>query len=364
MAEMKTQEIIRFGIVGCANIAIKVSRAISLAPNAVIVAVGSRSLTKAQSFISGNGLDPNAVKAYGSYDEVLEDSTVDAVYMPLPTSLHVKWATKAAEKGKHLLLEKPCALNVAELDLILGKCEQSRVQFMDGTMWMHHPRTEKMKQLLLDPDQFGQLRMVNSLFTFPVSSDFLENDIRVKPDLDALGALGDIGWYCIRSVLLASNFQLPKQAVALRNPVLNTAGVILSCGASLVWDDGKVATFHCSFLSHLTMQLTAIGTKGTLTVNDFVIPFEEKCAEFIFLSEGGFNELVSGWRKVPSNHVVNTELPQEARMVAEFSRLVGGVKSNGMAPEVKWPQVTRKTQLVLDAVKASIHNGFVPVDIV
>lgn len=97
---------------------------------------------------------------YGSYDAVLDDPDVDAVYVPLPTSLHIKWAVLAAQKKKHLLLEKPVALNVGEFDQILEACESSGVQFMDATMWMHHPRTAKMREFLSDSSHFGQLKTV------------------------------------------------------------------------------------------------------------------------------------------------------------------------------------------------------------
>ncbi|KAI3819808.1 hypothetical protein L1987_13660 [Smallanthus sonchifolius] len=133
------------GNFGCANIARKVSRAMIMSPNTTISAIGSRSLEKATAFASANHF-PESTKVYGRYDAVLDDPDVDAVYVPLPTSLHVRWAVLAAEKKKHVLLEKPVALNVGELDTILAACESSGVQFMDATMWMHHPRTAKMKQ--------------------------------------------------------------------------------------------------------------------------------------------------------------------------------------------------------------------------
>ena len=153
------ETMIRFGILGCADIARKVSRSITLAPNATLYAVGSRSLEKAERFAAANGFPPSA-KVYGSYEAVLDDPDVDAVYVPLPTSLHLKWAVLAAKKKKHLLLEKPVALNVSEFDRILEACESNGVQFMDGTMWMHHPRTAKMRELLSDPQRFGRLKSV------------------------------------------------------------------------------------------------------------------------------------------------------------------------------------------------------------
>ncbi|CAL5414834.1 unnamed protein product [Camellia sinensis] len=354
---------IRFGILGCAGIARKVSRAIILAPNAALYAIGSRSIDKASKFAAANSFPPSA-KIYGSYDGVLDDPAVDAVYVPLPTSLHIRWAVLAAEKKKHLLLEKPVALNVSEFDQILKACEANGVQFMDATMWMHNPRTAKMTEFLSDSQIFGQLKTINSCFTFAANPDFLKNDIRVKSDLDALGALGDAGWYCVRSILWIADFELPKTVTALRDPIFNEAGVFLSCGASLHWEDDKVATFHCSFLSNLTMDVTASGTKGTLHIRDLIIPFEEDKASFTVATESGFDELMTTWVPKPSEHTVTTDLPQEACMVREFSRLVAGIKGNGQSPEKKWPTYSRNTQLILDAVKASIEKGFEPVEIV
>ncbi|KAI4346575.1 hypothetical protein L6164_007460 [Bauhinia variegata] len=354
------ETIIRIGIIGCADIARKVSRAIALAPNATLHAVGSRSLDKARKFAAANGFPPH-VKVYGSYEALLDDPVVDAVYVPLPTSLHVHWAVLAAQKKKHLLLEKPVALNTAEFDHIIDECESNGVQFMDCTMWMHHPRTAKMAEFLSDEQRFGLPRYIHACFAFSADPDFLKNDIRVKPDLDALGALGDIGWYCVRAILFAANYELPKTVIALRQPVLNEAGVILACGATLYWEDGKVANFHCSFLSNLTIDLTAVGTKGTLHVHDFTLPFQEREASFSAGSESSFDDLVTKWDPQPSRHTVNTDLPQEVHMVREFSRLVGAIKFNNGKPEKKWPTISRKSQLVLDAVRTSIDSNFEPI---
>ncbi|KAF6149331.1 hypothetical protein GIB67_026187 [Kingdonia uniflora] len=153
MAELQ----IRFGILGCAEIARKVSRAITLSPNTTLHAVSSRTIEKAQKFASENNF-PLSAKIYGSYEALLDDPDVDAVYVPLPTSLHVRWAVLAAEKKKHLLLEKPVAVNVGEFDRIVEACEVNGVQLMDGTMWMHHPRTKKMKEFLSNSPRFGQLK--------------------------------------------------------------------------------------------------------------------------------------------------------------------------------------------------------------
>ena len=199
---------------------------------------------------------------------------------------------------------------------------------------------------------------IQSSFTMAVDPDFLEKDIRTKPDLDALGALGDTGWYCIRGILWAANYELPKTVIAIREPVISEAGVILSCGASLHWEDGKVATFHCSFLANLTMDLIATGTKGTLHVNDYVLPYQDDEASFTSGSKSGFGQLSTGWAPKPVTHTVKTDLPQEALMITEFARLVKAIKLDNLEPEKRWPAISRKTQVVIDAVKASIERGF------
>ncbi|CAL1356690.1 unnamed protein product [Linum trigynum] len=345
---MSSEPKIRFGIMGCADIAKKVSRAISLAPNAELSAVASRTLEKATAFAAANNFPPDA-KVYGSYEALLDDPEIDAVYIPLPTTLHLKWASLAAQKKKHVLLEKPVAVSVPELDQILAACEANGVQFMDGTMWLHHPRTAKMKEFLTSEDGFGELRTVHSCLSFPADEWLHKDNIRLNPDLDSLGALGDVGWYCAYSILWAADYELPKTVIATPGAVISEAGVILACGASLRWEDGKSATFHCSFLAKMESSITAVGTKGpTLEVNDYVIPIAEKEASFVASS---------------SQHVVPTDIPQEACLIRELSRLVGEIKVNGGKPDLTWASRSRKTQRVLDAVKESIDNGFQPVEI-
>lgn len=156
---------IRIGVLSCANIVRKVSRAINLAPNATVSAIASisNSIEEMKSFAASNNFPPTA-KIHGSYESLLEDPDVDAVYFPIPASLHVEWAVRAAQKGKHILLDKPVALNVYEFDQIVEACEANGIQFMDGTQWIHNPRTAKIKEFLTDPVSFGQLKTVSVFF--------------------------------------------------------------------------------------------------------------------------------------------------------------------------------------------------------
>lgn len=181
----------------------------------------------------------------------------------------------------------------------------------------------------------------------------------MKPELDALGALGDAGWYCIGAILWTMNQKLPTTVTALPTTIRNSAGVILTCSASLYWEeDETIATFYCSFISHETMDLSVCGSNGTLHVGDLIIPYEENSAAFSFTSGAMFADLQIGWNVKPREVQVATELPQEAMMIREFSRLVKGIKDHRLQPDTKWAQTSRITQLVLDAVKNSIDNGY------
>eukprot|EP00253_Pinus_taeda_P003288 PITA_03288 len=150
---------VRFGVLACADIVRKVGRAIGMAKGSTIHALGSRSLEKAQAFAAHNNF-PTRTKLYGSYQEVIDDADVDVVYIPLPTTLHLEWVIKAAQNKKHVLLEKPPALTVEDMDKMIEACDRNGVQLMDGTMWVHHPRTTRMAELLNNPQPFGNVKEV------------------------------------------------------------------------------------------------------------------------------------------------------------------------------------------------------------
>jgi len=357
MGEEEAVGRVRFGVLGCADIVRKVARAIGMAKGATIHALGSRSLEKAKAFAADNNF-PTQTKLYGSYAEVLDDADVDVVYIPLPTTLHLEWAVKAAQKKKHVLLEKPPALTVEDMDKMIEAFDRHGVQLMDGTMWVHHPRTARMAELLNNPQLFGNLKEVHSIVSYAASHEFLEKNIRSRPDLDALGAQGDIGWYCCRAILWANDYQMPQNVRAMPAPIFNASGVIMSCGATFMWEDGRLATYHASFLSHATMNLTVQGTRGTLHVEDFCIPFEETNASFKFISDMKPKPLFLGWENRPDEHKVIAEVPQEVAMIEELSRIVKNIRDGEGKIDPFWPSITRKTQVLVNAVMESIHSNF------
>ncbi|KAM6595573.1 hypothetical protein CsatA_006097 [Cannabis sativa] len=209
-----------------------------------------------------------------------------------------------------------------------------------------------MKNLISHFETFGQINFI-------YSTEFLESNIRVKPDLDGLGALGDLGWYCIGALLWGKDYQLPTTVQAV-DVTTNCTGVILSFTAAFHWDissNNSAATIHCSFFSNTSMDLTISGSNATIHTNDFIIPYQEDSASFELSCGAMFVDLHIGWNAVPEEVRVDCELPQEALMVEEFSRLVRGVVYDGVQPNCKWPEISRKTQLVLDGVKRSIDSG-------
>lgn len=187
----------------------------------------------------------------------------------------------------------------------------------------------------------------------------------MKPDLDAHGALGDLAWYCIGASLWAKDYQLPTTVTALPDVTRNAAGVILSCTASLQWDQPNhtISTIYCSFLSHTTMDLAICGSNGSVHLKDFIIPYQETSASFEITSGAKFVDLHIGWNVEPEEVHVASELPQEALMVQELARLIEDIRDCGSSPSSKWPEISRKTQLVVDAVKKSLDLGCKPVSL-
>ncbi|KAH1207115.1 putative oxidoreductase [Glycine max] len=154
--------------------------------------------------------------------------------------------------------------------------------------------------------------LIHTCLTYNPGPEFLKNSIRVKPDLDGLGALGDTGWYCIRAILWTVDYELPKSVLAFPGAILNEE---------------------------------VLGTKGCLRLHDFALPFEESLGhgKFLEASELDYGKIEPGmWCPKPNEHVVETGFSQDALMVKEFADLVQKVKGCEMKPEKTWPVLSRK----------------------
>src|SRR5260221_8171530 len=149
---------LRWGILSTAQIARKNWKAIRNTGNGTVVAVASRDAGRARQFISECQTEApmeTMPQALGSYEELLASKDIDAVYIPLPTGLRKEWVLCAAQAGKHIVCEKPCATSVADLDEMIEACREHRVQFMDGVMFMHSRRLEALRAVLDDNTSVG-----------------------------------------------------------------------------------------------------------------------------------------------------------------------------------------------------------------
>lgn len=358
----------RWGILGAANIARKNWQAIRDAGNATLVAVASRDAARARSFIAECQTDaphPQAPEAIHGYAELLARPDIDAVYIPLPTGVRTEWAVRAAEAGKHVLAEKPAGCSATEVRQIIAACARKRVQYMDGVMFMHSQRLQKMRAVLDDGKRVGSIRHIASQFSFAGDEDFFATVARTHGELEPLGCLGDLGWYCIRLSLWALHEQLPLQVtgrICSETPAsARGVSVPLEFSGNLFFADGVSASFHCSFTAHNAQWAIISGSRGVLQLSDFVVPFsgqqtrfgidqsefEIKCCQFN-MRENRAEEQASE----PANNAPGS---QEAALFRDFSDgvLTGRIDS-------RWPEMTLNTQRVLDACLLSARQGSVP----
>ena len=270
---------LRWGILGTANIARRNWKAIQLTGNSTIAAVASRDLERSRQFIAECQTEvpvETVPQAFGSYADLLASDAVDAVYIPLPTGLRSEWVVRAAEAGKHVVCEKPCAPSVADLRRMVDACKSHGVQFMDGVMFMHSRRMELLRQVLEDQQQVGDVRRIASAFTFRQSPEFFVENIRTDSLLEPHGCLGDLGWYCIRFALWARGWQLPLQVTGRllsEHRRANTPSAVPTAfSGELLFAEGVSAGFYCSFLTETEQWVRLSGTRGVVHVPDFVLP--------------------------------------------------------------------------------------------
>jgi predicted dehydrogenase len=259
-----------------------------------------------------------------------------------------------AKSGKHILSEKPCATDAAELSITIDQCKKHGVQFMDGVMFRHSLRTDRIREYIRDPQHFGQLTRIASHFSFYGDDDFRSNDIRTKSNLERFGCLGDLGWYNILFTLCMVNFELPQRVSGNilshhRDPSCDAA-VPMSFSAELSFKDGVTASFYCSFESDLQQWASVGSTHGHVWLNDFVIPFSGRKPRF-----NAFHTTTEGEHCVMAMHEGKTEIEvnetshgevdsQETKLFRKFAAIV-----NSGQLDWSWAEASLKTQTVMDA---------------
>jgi predicted dehydrogenase len=260
-------EKIRWGILSTASIGYRrVVPAIQQSRNGVVTAIASRSLEKAREFAA----DRNIPKSYGSYEELIADPDIDAIYNPLPNSQHAEWSIRCAEAGKATLCEKPLASDTAEAQTMVDAFVSRGVPFTEGFMYRFHPQNVKVKQLLSE-GAVGDINVMQASFTFAIRG---EDNIRLNKDL-AGGSLMDVGCYCINVMRLMTGEE-PVSARAVQE-IGAQSGVDEKFSGILKFPSGVVGHFDSGMRSFRTHTYEIRGTKGRIYVGEAFVaePYTE-----------------------------------------------------------------------------------------
>ncbi|MBI5930758.1 MAG: Gfo/Idh/MocA family oxidoreductase [Chloroflexi bacterium] len=249
---------IRWGVISTANIGKgRVIPAIQKSSNGRVMAIASRHLEKAQA-VAG---ELNIPTAYGSYEALLNDPNIDAIYNPLPNSEHAEWSIRCAEAGKPTLCEKPLARNAAEAQQMVDAFAQKGVPFAEAFMYRFHPQTDKVRELLAE-GRIGDVHLLNASFTFSLNR---EDNIRLNKDL-AGGALMDVGCYCVNVIrLLTGEEPVGVQGFAKFG---EKSGVDESLIGLLQFPSGVLGHFDCGLRSHRVHIYEIRGSAGRILVEE------------------------------------------------------------------------------------------------
>lgn len=360
----------RWGILSTAEIGQKNWQAIWRTENGVVSAVASRDLGKAQTFIDlcqKNYAFEDPPTPVASYDDLINSDSVDAIYIPLPTGLRKEWVIKAANAGKHVICEKPCAVNAADLSEMIDHCKRNRVQFMDGVMYMHSARLAAVRNEL-DQGRIGKIKRINCLFSFNAPDEFRDGNIRTNSNLEPHGCLGDLGWYTIRFALWAMKGELPQRVTGRilsdihREP--SPEAVPMEFSGELFFANNVSAGFYVSFETGMQQSATICGTDGQITVPDFVLPYFGNNL-FYRVSKAEF--VVDGCEFVMEQHDTEhgvheygngSTCAQETNMFRTMNEIVLLDQLDDW-----YPEMSLKTQTILDACFESAKAESEPVSL-
>ena len=247
---------IAWGILSTARIAGRMVEGARAAGDAEVVAVGSRNAQTAQAFADTHGIP----RAHGSYETLLADPDVEAIYIPLPNSLHVEWTLRALEAGKHVLCEKPMDRRPEPVARAFDLAQARGLVLSEALMWRHHPQTARLRSLL-DDGAIGEVRLVRACFSFLLAGDV---DVRLDPALDG-GALMDVGCYAVSGVrLVAGGEPLSVAAEVVTGP----SGVDMRLAALLRFDGDVLGIIDCGLDLPSRGELEIAGSEGRIVLTD------------------------------------------------------------------------------------------------
>ncbi|HEY0345173.1 MAG TPA: Gfo/Idh/MocA family oxidoreductase [Solirubrobacteraceae bacterium] len=221
-----------------------------------VVAVASRDERRARDHAELFGIP----RAHGSYEALLADPDVEAVYVSLPNALHVEWTVRALEAGKHVLCEKPMDRRPQEVARAFDVAEREGLVLSEAFMWRHHPQTRRVRELL-EEDAIGDVRLVRACFSFAVAGD---GDVRLDAALHG-GSLMDVGCYCVSGARLAAGGE-PVSVVAER--VAGANGVDVRFSGILRFDGDVLAILDSGLDIPARDELEIVGSQGRLLLAD------------------------------------------------------------------------------------------------
>jgi xylose dehydrogenase (NAD/NADP) len=289
-------ETLRLGLLSTASINREILAAASSSDRVEVVAVGSRDGARARAYANEHGLE----RAHASYEALLVDPYVDAVYISLPNALHHEWTMRALEAGKHALCEKPYSRHPDEVEEAFDRAEQARLVLMEAFMFRHHPQTSMVKELL-DGGAVGRVNYIRAAFRFMLQD---ANDVRARPELDG-GSLMDVGCYCISG----ARFLAGEPERVSGEQIVGPTGVDMSFQGTMRFPGDVVAQFDCSFALPRYQRLDVVGDEGWLLVH---APWRTDLEGELLLSHGEHLKRVD----VPEANAYELELENFADAIA------------------------------------------------
>src|SRR5262245_28208228 len=227
-----------------------------------VIAVASRDEERARSYADQHGLE----RSYGSYEGLLTDADVEAVYISLPNSLHAEWTLRALDAGKHVLVEKPFSKHPAQVGEAFDRADSAGLVLSEGFMWRHHPQTRRLTELI-SAGVAGRVRVVRTTFAFDLATERGIGDTRFDPALEG-GSLMDVGCYCISGLRLVAG----EPARARGEQVVGLSGVDVVFTGALSFADEVVGHFDCGFVVPRRAGLEVVGEEATILVRDPFTP--------------------------------------------------------------------------------------------
>ena len=252
---MGVGDAVKWGFLSTANINDKLLPGAEASPDVELVAVASRDLGRAKAYARERGIE----HAYGSYEDLLADPKIEAVYISLPNSMHVEWSIQALEAGKHVLCEKPLSRHPEDVERAFDAAEKAGRILMEAFMYRHNPQTKRLKELV-ESGAIGRLRLVRAAFSFPLDD---AANVRLNDELEG-GGLMDVGCYCISgSRLLAGE---PESVYG--EQVGAPSGVDELFTGTLRFAADVLAEIDCGLVLPERDELEAIGEEGSIFLDD------------------------------------------------------------------------------------------------